>query len=142
MPGRLIGLALILISSGAMAADRTPAPPLDTAAALRDIGLAEASVKEQLINAGDVVFRGEGVAAANSVTRGAEQISGPIQLVCGQFRWKNRPDGDESFRWYDAAIKNGQVLWVDEDVVVGGNVIAVDGPGPAYRTCKSLRLAR
>jgi hypothetical protein len=139
----LIGMALTLLSTGAMAmgADRTAPPALNYADTVRAIAIGEAAVRDRAIDAADLVFRSEGVAAANSVTRGAEQISGPIRIVCGQFKWKNGSGGDERFRWYEATIKDGQILWVDEDVVVGGNVIAVDGPGAAYRTCKSIGLA-
>ena len=96
---------------------------------------AEAVIRRDLGDPDSTTFRAVRTMEAKSVRHGAfaQNIDGPVSVVCGQYNREDRTGGDSRYYWFFVAIKRGQVLWTAFDV-------ASSGFEEAYYSCKGAGL--
>jgi hypothetical protein len=79
---------------------------------------AEAAIKRDLGDPDSTTFRSVRAMEAASVRHGpfAQPIDGPVSVVCGQYKMRDRAVGESGYYWFFVAIKRGHVLWTAFDM--------------------------
>jgi hypothetical protein len=96
---------------------------------------AEAAIKRDIGDPDSTTFRAVRAMEAKSVRHGpfARSIDGPVSVVCGQYKFRDRAVGNSDYYWFFVAIKRGHVLWTAFDM-------ASSGFDEAYESCEGAGL--
>ena len=96
---------------------------------------AEAVIKRDLGDPDSTTFYAVRAMEAESVRHGdfAQPIDGPVSVICGQYKIRDRTVGDTGYYWFFVAIKQGHVLWTAFDMPSSGF-------DEAYYSCKGAGL--
>jgi hypothetical protein len=98
---------------------------------------AEDAIKRDLGDPDSTTFRAVRAMEAKTVRHGAfaETIDGPVSVVCGQYKFRDKSVADSDYYWFFVAIKRRHVLWSAFDM-------ASSDFDEAYESCKGAGLTR